>query len=314
MRERLIAIAFLATILCPLTSGQVTEAEKKLRTQITDTTKGWKTGGVLSINLAQTSLKNWAAGGENSVAINGLFNVFANYRKGNNAWDNSLGLGYGLLKQGTSSPKKTDDKIDFVSVYGRKATKTLYYSALLNFRTQMTPGFNYPNDSVKISDFFAPAYLTFALGMDYKPNPYFSAFLAPVTEKFTFVTSKFLSDQGAFGVKKGEKLLSEFGGYLRVVYSRNDFKSEILKNVSFTTKLDLFSNYLKDPGNIVVNWETLLAFKVNKFLSVTFNTLLIYDDKIKIDVERTVNGVSGIYPGPRVQFKEILGVGFSYNF
>jgi hypothetical protein len=314
MNNKLLPICLILVLITSLTFGQVTEAEKKLRTQIVDTTKGWKTGGVFALSLAQTSLKNWAAGGENSVAVNGLFNVFANYRKGNNAWDNSLGLGYGILKQGSSSAKKTDDKIDFVSVYGRKASKSFYYSALLNFRTQMTPGFNYPNDSVKISDFFAPAYLTFALGMDYKPNSYFSAFLAPITEKFTFVSSKLLSDAGAFGVKKGERILSEFGGYLRIVYSRNDFKSEILKNVSFSTKLDLFSNYLKNPQNIVVNWETLLAFKVNKFLSVTFNTLLIYDDKIKIDVERTVNGVTGIYPGPRVQFKEILGVGFSYNF
>jgi hypothetical protein len=316
MRERFTTIALLLTVFCSVSSGQVTDAEKKLRTQITDTTKGWKTGGVFALSLAQTSLKNWAAGGQNSVAVNGLLNVFANYKNNNTAWDNSLGMGYGLLKQGDISSKKTDDKIDFVSIYGRKATKNLYYSALLNFKTQMAAGYNYLSDTskVKISDYFAPAYLTVALGMDYKPNAYFSAFLAPLTEKFTFVTNKTLSEAGAFGLTPGDKVLSEFGGYLRIVYSRNDFKAEILKNVSFTTKLDLFSNYLKNPQNIVVNWETILAFKVNKFLAVTFNTLLIYDDKIKIGIDRTVNGVHGVYPGPRAQFKEILGVGFSYNF
>jgi hypothetical protein len=101
---------------------------------------------------------------------------------------------------------------------------------------------------------------------------------------------------------------------LRIIYSKNDFKSEFLKNVSFTTKLDLFSNYLKNPQNIVVNWETLLAFKVNKYISVTFNTLLIYDDKIKVKVDRNKDGILDDVPGPRVQFKEILGAGFSYNF
>jgi hypothetical protein len=315
MKNRLISIVLLLGIITSLTYGQVTEAEKKLRIQVVDTTYGWKTGGVIAVNLAQTSLKNWAAGGQNSVAVNGLFNIFANYKKDNTAWDNSLGLGYGLFKQGKNSDfMKTDDKVDFVSIYGRKAFKSLYYAALVNFKTQMTAGYNYPNDSVKISDFFAPAYLTVALGMDYKPNAYFSAFLAPLAGKFTFVTNKILSDAGAFGVTPGEKILSEFGGYFRVIYSKNDFKSELLKNVSFTTKLDLFSNYLKNPQNIVVNWETLIAFKVNKLISVTFNTLLIYDDKIKVKVDRNNDGVLDDVPGPRVQFKEILGVGFSYNF
>jgi hypothetical protein len=315
MKNYIITTTLLLAFINSVTSGQVTEAEKKLRTQTIDTIHGWKTGGVVSVSLAQTSLKNWASGGQNSVAVNGLFNVFANYKDVNTAWDNSLGIGYGILKQGkNSTPMKTDDKIDFVSIYGRKASKSFYYAALLNFKTQMAAGYNYPNDSVKISDFFAPAYLTIALGMDYKPNANFSAFLAPLTGKFTFVTNKILSDAGAFGVTKGENTLSELGGYLRIIYTRNDFKSELLKNVSFTTKADLFSNYLKNPQNIVLNWETLIAFKVNKFISVSFNTLLIYDDKIKIQVERNDNGLIYNAPGPRVQFKEILGVGLSYNF
>lgn len=117
---------------------------------------------------------------------------------GKSIWDNSLDVGYGLLKQGKNEAfRKTDDKIDILSKYGREAFKNFYFSALMNFKTQMTPGYNYPDDSVKISDLFAPAYLTLALGLDYKPNPYFSAFIAPVTEKFTFVTDKQLSDQGA---------------------------------------------------------------------------------------------------------------------
>jgi len=36
---------------------------------------------------------------------------------------------------------------------------------------------------------------------------------------------------------------------------------------TFSSKVDLFTNYFKNPQNVVVNWETLLAFKVNKFLS-----------------------------------------------
>ena len=296
--------------------SQITDLEKTLRTQAVDTTQGWTKGGVFSLNLAQTSLTNWAAGGSNSFAMNGLLSNFANYKKNKTAWANSLDIGYGLLKQGSSGYMKTDDKFDFLSKYGYEAFKNFYYAALLNFKTQMAPGYKYPDVTNKISDLFSPAYLLVALGLDYKPSNHFSVFIAPLTEKFTFVTDQELSDAGAFGVKPGHKSLNEFGGYLRAIYTKNDFKNELLKNVTFTTKVDLFSNYTDKPQNIVANWETLIAFKVNKFLSANINTQLIYDDKILIPTDRNGNG--SIEPGEgvrsKIQFKEILGIGFSYNF
>jgi hypothetical protein len=314
MKVKTIATIFLLAVCYQITFGQVTEAEKKLRTLTADTTQGWKKGGIIGLNLAQTSLTNWAAGGQNSLAINGIFSVFANYKKNKSAWDNSLDIGYGLLKQGKKSDfMKTDDKIDFLSKYGREAFKNFYYAVLLNFKTQMAPGYNYPNDSVKISNLFAPAYLLGALGMDYKPSGYFSAFLAPITAKITFVNDQQLSDAGAFGVDPGKKTKSEIGGYLRVIYSKNDFKNEFLKNVSFTTKCDLFSNYLDNPQNIDVSWETQIALKVNKYITVNFNTHLLYDDNTKIAIDSNNDGITD-RTGARTQFKEILGVGFSYKF
>ena len=154
----------------------------------------------------------------------------------------------------------------------------------------MTPGYNYPDVTNKISDLFAPAYLTLALGLDYKPDAYFSAFIAPLTGKFTFVTDQDLSDQGAFGVKPGETSRSEIRRLYKSIYSRNDFKSEFLKNVSFTTKIDLFSNYIENPQNIDVSWETLIAMKVNKYISFNFNTHLIYDDNIAVPFDKNDNG------------------------
>ena len=307
----------LSAAIIQMANGQVTEPEKLLRTQSADTIMGWKTGGVLTATLAQTSLTNWVAGGENSFSVNGLFSGFANYNKGKSAWDNSLDIGYGVIKQGKdASVRKTDDKIDILSKYGREAFKNFYYSVLMNFRTQMTPGYNYPDVTNKISDLFAPAYLTLALGLDYKPGPYFSAFLAPLTGKFTFVKDQSLSDLGAFGVKPGETSRSELGGYIRVIYSKNDFKNEFLKNVSFTTKIDLFSNYADKPQNIDVNWETLIAMKVNRYLSFNLNTQLIYDDNIQVPYDRNHDGT--VDPGESirslVQFKEIFGVGLSYKF
>ena len=319
MNFRIVAAILLFSGFYTISFSQVTDAEKSLRTLSADTTMGWKKGGVISLNLAQTSLTNWVAGGQNSFAMNGLLSTFANYKKGKTSWVNSLDIGYGLLNQGGSGYRKTDDKFDLLSKYGYEAFKNFYYAALLNFKTQMAPGYTYDDAAstkTKISDVFSPAYLLAALGLDYKPSAHFSAFIAPLTGKITFVTDKQLSDAGAFGVKPGQKTLNEFGGYLRVIYSRNDFKNEFLKNVTFTTKADLFSNYLKNPQNIVVNWETLIAFKVNKFLSANISTQLIYDDKIKVPADRNKNGIieAGESIGSLIQFKEILGVGFSYNF
>jgi len=316
IKLRLITVILLLSGFYTMSFSQITDAEKNLRIQNADSTQGWEKGGIFSLNLAQTSLTNWAAGGSNSFAINGLMSTYVNYKRNKSVWVNSLDVGYGLLKQGGSGYMKTDDKFDFLSKYGYEAFKNFYYAALLNFKTQMAPGYKYPDVTNKISDLFSPAYLIVALGLDYKPSDHFSAFIAPLTEKITFVTDQKLSDAGSFGVKPGHKTLSEFGGYLRAIYTKNDFKNELLKNVTFTTKFDLFSNYTNKPQNIVVNWETLIAFKVNKFISANINTQLIYDDKILIPTDRNGNGT--IEPGEgvrsKIQFKEILGIGFSYNF
>lgn len=77
---------------------------------------------------------------------------------------------------------------------------------------------------IKISDIFAPAYLLLTLGMDYMPNPYFSAFIALLAAKITFVNDPVLSAAGAFGATPGEKSRTEIGGYVRAIYTKNDFK------------------------------------------------------------------------------------------
>ena len=150
-------------------------------------------------------------------------------------------------------------------------------------------------------------------------------FIAPVTSKITIVNDQVLSNAGSFGVEKaiyditgnvisnGKKMRAEYGGYLRLIYSKNDFTSEFMKNITFTTRLDMFSNYLQNPQNIDVSWETLISLKVNKYISVNINTHLLYDDDIKINVDSNNDGVVD-KAGPRTQFKEILGVGFSYKF
>jgi len=283
----------------------------------------WKKGGLTSLNFNQVGLSNWAAGGDNSVSFNALVLGFANYSKNKLAWDNSINLGYGVTKQGDQKIQKNEDKIDFTSKAGYKISKTKwYYTFLFNFKSQFAEGFVYPNDSVVASKFGAPAYFLGSIGMDYKPNDHFSMFISPITAKLILVNDQNLADAGSFGVnraeydsasekiKDGKKTRGEYGAYINAKLNK-----EIATNVTLFTKLELFSNYGENPQNIDVNWEVLLALKVNKYITASIYTQLIYDDDTPVPLytgsglDKTPNGF-----GPRTQFKEVIGVGFSYKF
>jgi len=322
MKKITLIVLFVGTILSAI--AQTTEAESKLKTQAAvDTTSGWKKGGTITTNLSQVSLTNWAAGGQESYSVVGLLSLFSHYKKGNMLWENYLDLAYGTMKQGEADWMKTDDKFDFTSKYGQKASKNWYYAGLINLKTQMTNGYNYPKaaGADPISKFLAPGYLLGAIGMDYKPSESFTAFLSPLTAKVTIVNDETLADAGAFGVEKatydefgtllthGKKTRSEFGGYARFF-----FKHDIMKNVGLQSKLDLFSNYLNNPQNIDVSWEVLVSMKVNKYISATISTHLLYDDDIDIVVKKDALGNPTKSVKSKVQFKEVLGIGFSYKF
>lgn len=286
----------------------------------------WRFGSFFGVNFNQVGLTNWAAGGENSFSLAGIFSGTANYKKGTIAWDNSLDLGYGLLKSGDSPFRKNEDKIELNSKFGALAKGKFYYSALLNAKSQFANGFNFPNDSVIVSRFAAPAFITIALGMDYKPNDFFSLFVSPATGKFTFVNDQRLADLGSFGVKaaeyslvdsskisNGRKIRAEFGASLRAQY-----KQDITKYLNISTTLLLFNNYT-DPkpenrGNIDINWETLITIKAGKLLTTSIYTNLIYDHDINIPTYKKINGEKvQVGQGPKTQFKEVIGVGISYK-
>lgn len=272
----------------------------------------WTFTGVGSLNFSQLSLSNWAAGGENSFAANGLVNISANYKSldEKSSWTNELSLGYGLLRQGDEPYRKSDDKIDFASKFGYKASKVWDYSGLLSFKTQFTKGYSKPGeeDSPVISNLMAPGYLNLSFGMDYKPSKTFTLLLSPVTAKVTFVMDQNLADAGAFGVEPGKNVRSEFGGYVKIAYAK-----EILKNVKLNTKIDLFSNYLDNPEKVDVNFDLLLTFKVNEYISASFITQMIYDYDIKFAI-LDANGEPTGETEPRLQLKELFGIGLTYSF
>lgn len=273
-------------------------------------TSYWNVGGISSLAFSQVSLTNWAAGGDNSVSMNGYLNIFADYKKDRSIWENSLELGYGLIKQGNASFEKSDDKINLTTKYGRQLSadnSKWYWSMNFNLRTQFAKGFSADNPDEYISKFMAPGYMIIALGLDYKPSDYFSISYAPLTGKITIVNDNQLSAVGAFGVDPGSTSRKELGSYLTA-----KFKKDILENVNLESNIQLFSNYADNPQDIDVNWENVLVMKINSFLSTSIINQLIYDKDIDI-AEFDENG-DEIGSGPKVQFKNILGVGVTVKF
>ncbi len=307
-------------------SAQIVEGEKKLKEKTKnekfDSTGAWHYGGTFNNTFSQTGLVNWTSGGQNSISINSLLSLYAYKKINKTLWENNLDLSFGVQRQGSGDSiplLKSDDKIDFSAKIGQEISKNLYYAGYMNFRTQFANGFDDPNDRNVISRFMAPGYWVTAIGINSTPKKGVSIFVAPLTSKITFVYDQTLADAGAFGVlgagetdqsgtllTVGKNVRYELGGYLKVGY-----KGDVAKNISITNQVDLFSNYLKNPQNIDVNWQFLMSMKVNEFISCTFSSHLIYDDDIDIMVD---NGDGTFSNGPRVQFKEVFGAGLSYKF
>ena len=285
----------------------------------------WTRKGNIGLNFAQSSYTNWAAGGQNALNWLGTFNYAINYAKGNYKWDNTLNtaLGYSYFDF-HMKPVKTDDKIEFTSLAGIKATEHLNYSLELAFRSQFAKGYDYAKDSTTYtSKWFAPAYLTLGLGVEWVPNEHFSINFAPLAGRITFVHDQMLASQGAYGVNELDKndtishgvdqevkmIRYEFGARLAA-----KMKYTLFTNVDYESKLELFSNYLYHPERIDVDWQNLLLMKVNSWLNCSVGTHLIYDYDIPFyDLNPETGKFDLLDPNSKVQFKEVLSVGFMIN-
>jgi hypothetical protein len=276
------------------------EESNKSFTEDTAHKAGWKTGGLFTLNVAQGSLSNWQGGGDkSSFSAVSFLNLFAVLREGKHLWYNNLDLGYGYINTTSLGARKSDDRIDLLSKYGYQIGEKWYATGLFNFRSQFSEGYSYDKDAngaelkTLTSKFMAPAYVLLSVGAEYKPNSYFSLFLSPLTERWIIVSDDELSALGAYGVDPGKKSKNELGAFLSA-----QFNKEIMKNVSYKSRLDAFSNYKENPGNIDLFWTNVIAMKVNRFLSANIAVDFLYDD----------DAIG------RLQIRQILGIGFSANF
>lgn len=329
-----------------LTSAQVDkqsdELQKELKRKVEAKDEGWKKGGLLNIGINQAMLENWSAGGERlSFAANGQLNAFLARIKSNTIFENTLDLYYGLnyVSSNHFVPRKLDDRIDFSSRFGlqpknwtvskNKFKNHTYFTGLFRFQSQFTEGYNYelPNWELNpVSEFLSPAFFTLAIGAEYRPNDNFSVFFSPLAVKSTFVKSRYTLLSNAYGVEQGKTSRFELGAYFTAKY-----RTAITKNINYSTRLDLYSNYLakntvvngiivkKDnPGNVDLLWDHFFALKINKFIGAGLGVTLFYDNdqpgqKNKKTTDAFGNDTYDYGPLGWLQMKQVLNVGFSYK-
>lgn len=265
--------------------------------------KYWKFSGNTSLNLTQTKFNNWSAGGENSIAGITSGNFKLNFDKGKVAWVNNVNLAYGLTYQG-SKKTKNQDRIYFDSKFGYKAFGKVDYSALTTFSSQFDKGYaRYPIEEGALfnSKFMSPATTSISVGFDYKPNSNFSFYISPISGQFRFVLNDSLSNLGAHGVRPGKRVEHGLGASFNSTFSKT-----IKDNLRISSRLYLFSNLLRDPENVYTEWTLDASFKINKFITSNINMHYKYDNNVK--------HIDGEGRGPSSQFKQTLGIGFSYFF
>jgi len=279
----------------------------------------WKIGGILALNLSQQNSAYWVGTNESfALNVGSSADLYANYAEKKNTWGNTLKMGYAFNHNESDGVKKTSDFIDLYTKYGRDISKNgkTFLALIGNFRSQFTAGYDYDLEPRRrTSDFFAPATILLTPGLEWRPSKHFSLFASPIGARWVLVTNDPYSysypggirPDGSqekpiselYGVDPEEKVDGQFGAFVSA-----KFDKEIVKNVVYTSRLDLFSNYLNKPQNIDIYWTSNLIFKVNKWLVLSYQWNVAYDDDF----------VPEGLKGPRTQFIGTFGIGVSTKF
>ncbi len=308
-------------VLLFLAFTQTGRSQVLITTTLPDSITYWERVNALGLDVNQISFVNWSVGGNNSVTILGKAQFTRKYTRKNVNWLNELILKYGFNSQEGQETRKTDDQVQMNSTFGyrRDTISNWYYSAKFNFQTQFANGYAYPNTTNEISGPLAPAYIFLGVGGEYiRKDLGLTSYFSPLTNKTTLVLNRDLADAGAFGVDKavkdeegniiehGKKSRTEIG-----ILLTNNIKRQVFKNIMLDSRLTLYTDYLNNFGNIDVNWQLQLDMTVNEYVKANIGTHIIYDDDVKA-TEEVAGGI--VQVGPKIQLKQMLGVGLSYTF
>ncbi|MEM7109060.1 MAG: DUF3078 domain-containing protein [Bacteroidota bacterium] len=264
----------------------------------------WRKSFKVGLNFNQASFSDeWTGGGVNSIGLSSYLNYKANYRRGVHTWDNEVDFGYGVVQNQDQNARKALDRMYFDTKYGRRLSEKWNLFTSLSFLSQFAIGYSFDEDAngaetrTKISNLFAPAFVTSAIGFEYKPVDYFSLRIAPMAPRFTIVADDDLASEasdddptkGQFGVDLGDNVRSEWSAF----QLQADFDQDIAENLNLKWKYLLFINY---EDLELDRWDhrldLTLSAAVNSFLNVSLGAIVIYDfdqvDEVQLSQQLTL--------------------------
>ena len=254
--------------------------------ELTNDKSYWDNHSILYFGFNRVGLYNWAAGGMNFMELHGLANMRFDYRHNKFHWNNFFNLQLGVIKSGYGNQGiwlKNDDLIELRSKFSRRTKHLWDYSFLIDVRSQFTYGYYTESDRLNnfyMDNFLSPIYPIFAFGFDYHASNHLTIDVSPFTAKSTIVLDDSLSNVGVFGLNANQKVRTEAGLYMNLLYSHDSLFG--VKNLHFMSDITVFGNYLEDIGNIDITCELLTSYYINEFFSLTFQGYLIYDHDIAI--------------------------------
>lgn len=255
-------------------------------------------------NLNQGAFSsNWTGGGVSSVALGVFFNALNETKKGKDSWRNDFQSQYGIVRNKGQESRKNADRIFFDTKYNRELSAKWSFFANVNFLSQFAAGYEYSasTDSVayrrKVSGLLSPAYLTEAIGIEYRPAPYFFLDLAPGALRQTIVIDRDLyintPDQKNYGVPIGKRVRTE-AALLQLVAN---FDKDVAKGVNLKFRYLLFSSF-QHPLEIDNRLDAQLTAKINKYVNVNLGAIVVYDKD----------------QSSKIQFAQALSIGFLFAF
>lgn len=254
---------------------------------------GWKHSVVSGLNLTQVSVKDWAQGGEDALSWTVRFYGLSKLEDTSYVWGNSYKMTYGQAKIGSETIRKTEDRLEFESVFTYKLGSEVnpYISATL--KTQFAEGVTIDGagNSTPVSKFFDPAYLTQSAGFGYRPSATIKSRLGVGVREI--VTSTYTSYANDPSTSLSQRVKTRVDGGVESV---TDAELKLDDNLLFRSKLELFAPVRK-LSEVTMRMDNTVTANVSKYIVVIVNVQLIND----------VNATS------RLQEKEVLAIGLTYT-
>lgn len=263
-----------------------------------------------------------------------------------------LRIGAGPIEPGSSQKipfQKTLDQLQVASLVGYRLSQDSTFSVFssVEIYTQALPAYvdakrqlpglflsDIRDTSINPiqSTFFAPAtIIADIVGIGYQPNPKLFIGYSPAAYKGILVLNDAaaslvgkVDDQGlptatvhgnAVEVVNGapvfKRSFNQLGSRLLAMYRDKYFKGRFGLN----SRLNLFANYLENPGNIDVYWQNRFDLNIIKGLSLSYHFELFYDHDVLVRItdKDAPGGFTGEF-GRRVALRRQLMLRYQATF